>query len=58
MMKPYQSKLNKSTQKKGEYKEQNGRTRVQKDKEKPSKRVHQKGTSSSRTPSYHEKHIK
>jgi hypothetical protein len=32
MMKHCQSKINQSTQKKGEYKEQNGRTHIQEDK--------------------------
>jgi hypothetical protein len=42
MMKPCQSNKNQSTQKKGEYKEQNGRTNVQEDK-KPPKRANHKG---------------
>ncbi len=41
-MKPCQSKINQSTQKRGEYKEQNGRTLSKKTKE-PPKRVNHEG---------------
>jgi hypothetical protein len=42
-MKPRQSKYKPKHPKKGEYKEQNGRTHVQEDKKEPSKRANHKG---------------
>jgi hypothetical protein len=42
-MKPCQSKYKPKHPKKGEYKEQNGRTHVQEDKKEPSKRANHKG---------------
>jgi hypothetical protein len=51
--------INKSKHpKKGEYKEQNGRTHVQKDKKSTKKKQTKKGPSSFQTLYCHEKHIK